>query len=162
MIVLGIDPGSRITGWGMVRQRMNQTEVIASGAIVLKEGELSQRLRVLHDELGKIILNNRPDEISIESLFVHKNAMSALKLGHARGVCLLSSGLYGIPCYEYAPRAVKLAVTGSGSADKSQMQRMMKMYLKLNRSLQADEADALALAICHVHHLTSRIKRESI
>jgi crossover junction endodeoxyribonuclease RuvC len=147
---MGIDPGSRYTGYGVVRKRGADLIYVASGRInAARAGELSARLPVIFEGLREIIEEFSPDESAVESIFFAKNAMSSLKLGHARGVSLLALQLAGIPLSEYPPTSVKQAVTGHGRADKDEVQQMVKLTLRLRGNLAEDASDALAVAICH-------------
>lgn len=150
MLVLGIDPGSRYTGYGVVEKNGSDLIYIASGRInAARAGELSARLPVIFDGICEIIETYSPDESAVESIFFAQNAMSSLKLGHARGVSLLAIGMASIPLSEYPPTSVKKAVAGHGHANKDEVQEMVKMTLKLRGKLAEDAADALAVAICH-------------
>ena len=151
MIILGIDPGSRITGYGFVRYRANRFEYLGSGCVRLPDGGLPERLDLIFKAVSQLIEQFAPDQFAIEEVFVAKNAGSALKLGQARGAAIVAATSAGIPVYEYSARKVKQAVVGKGGADKSQVQHMVKHILKLPGMPQADAADALAIAICHSH-----------
>ena len=153
MLVLGIDPGVAITGYGLVRLVDGATEPVAYGVITTPVGlPLSQRLHRLHEELLALIHLHRPTAASVEELFFARNARTALSVGHARGVILLSLAEAGLPVYEYTPLQVKQTITGYGRADKEQMQQMVRLLLQLEQIPQPDDAaDALAVAICHVH-----------
>ncbi|WP_221798349.1 crossover junction endodeoxyribonuclease RuvC [Oceanobacter mangrovi] len=153
-IILGIDPGSRLTGFGIVRAVGQQIEYITSGCIRCGEGEIPDRLNTIFEGIERLIDHYQPDQFAIERAFMGKNADSALKLGQARGVALLVAARKGLPVFEYAPRAIKQTVTGSGGAEKQQIQQVVQMLLKLPGRPQADAADALAIALCHVY--TSR------
>lgn len=146
--IIGIDPGSRKTGYGIIRQAGNQSIYIASGYIALTSTDTSERLRKIFHELQKIIQQFQPQEAAIEQIFMHQNPNSALKLGQARGVAIVALGL---PVAEYSARQVKQSVVGYGAASKDQVQHMVKQLLNLRETLQADEADALAIALCHAH-----------
>ncbi|MCH8077593.1 MAG: crossover junction endodeoxyribonuclease RuvC [SAR324 cluster bacterium] len=151
MIVLGIDPGSRITGWGLLRREANQYHYLASGALRLGgSAPLSERLLRLSRGLEAVLAEHTPDHCAIERIFTARNAHSALVLGHARGVILCEIAKRGLPLHEYTPTQVKLAVVGGGRADKSQVQQMVSMLLgRRNAACQEDEADALAIALTH-------------
>ena len=151
MIILGIDPGSRLTGFGVIRRIGQKTEYIVSGCIRTGDGEMPGRLRKIFEGVTELINTYQPQEFAIEQVFMGKNADSALKLGQARGVAILAATLHDLPVAEYAPRSVKQAVVGKGSADKEQVQHMVQYLLKLPGKPQADAADALAIAICHAH-----------
>lgn len=150
--ILGIDPGSRFTGFGVVDKRGNQLSHVASGRIATGSGPLAERLEVIFRDLTAIITEHAPRVVAVEGLFHHKNASSALKLGHARGVALLACQLEGLDLHEYQPSVVKQAVTGSGRAEKEQVQQMIKHMLRLRGELALDASDALAVAICHAFH----------
>jgi crossover junction endodeoxyribonuclease RuvC len=151
VIILGIDPGSRITGYGFVRYRANRFEYLGSGCVRLPDGGLPERLDLIFKAVSQLIEQFAPDQFAIEEVFVAKNAGSALKLGQARGAAIVAATSAGIPVYEYSARKVKQAVVGKGGADKSQVQHMVKHILKLPGMPQADAADALAIAICHAN-----------
>ena len=160
--ILGIDPGSQVTGYGIVEFVGALTRPVVWGGL-RTEGEHSDRLRQIFKGLGAIIAEHRPDEIAIESVFMHRNAGSALKLGQARAAALCASFDREIPVFEYAPRAIKKALAGNGGAEKSQVEYMVRLLLGLRDNLQADAADALAIAICHsqvrlTHSLMERAK----
>ena len=150
--ILGIDPGSRKTGYGLIEHSGNKSRHLDSGFIRLNEKEtLSERLFILSSELGKIIDRLNPNCGAIEKIFYAKNAQSALSLGHARGVILLKFSERQLPVHEYQALKVKQTVVGAGRAEKSQIQHMVKILLKINESLQEDQADALAIALTHAH-----------
>ena len=152
MIVLGIDPGTRKTGYGVVRKDGNRLARIDSGVIRLNEkSPMEERLPKLYDQLNEVILANGPDEGAVESLFFSKNANSALKLGHARGVILLCMQRHDLTIASYPPAMVKRSIIGGGRAEKTQIQRVVGAILGLRAPLQEDEADALAIAICHAN-----------
>ncbi len=154
MRVLGIDPGSRITGYGVVdKVKGGKVAHVSNGQLLLDpSAPLPERLLAISKALKEIIDEFKPDAMSIESVFFAKNVDSAIKLGEARGIPLLCAASSGVPVYEYAPRSVKQAVTGYGNATKEQVQKMVKMLLNTEARLKADAADALAIAICHIHH----------
>ncbi len=149
--ILGIDPGSRITGYGIIESDGNHSVYVTSGCIRMVEKELPQRLKVIFESLQKIVNMHRPDEISIEQVFMHKSAGSALKLGQARGAAICAGVNCSIPVSEYSARQIKQAVVGKGSATKEQVQHMVKTLLALSDTPQEDAADALAAALCHSH-----------
>ncbi len=149
---MGIDPGSRKTGYGLIEHSGNKSRHLDSGYIKLNEKEsLSERLFMLSKELEIIIDKLKPNCGAIEKIFYAKNAQSALSLGHARGVILLKFSERQLPVHEYQALKVKQTVVGAGRADKSQVQHMVKILLKMNDSLQEDQADALAVALTHAH-----------
>ena len=152
MRILGIDPGSRKTGYGLIEHSNNKSRHLDSGFIRLNEKEtLTERLLMLSIELGKIIDRLNPNCGAIEKIFYAKNAQSALSLAHARGVILLKFSEKQLPIHEYQALKVKQTVVGAGRADKGQIKHMVKILLKINDSLQEDQADALAVAITHAH-----------
>lgn len=147
--ILGIDPGSQITGFGIIEQMRGRQKYIVSGCIRIAKHSWQSRLQHIFEGLTKVILEYSPTAVAIEKIFVHKNVASALKLGQARGVAMLVASLNGLPISEYTARQVKKAVVGYGAANKAQIQHMMQVLLKLNGLPQADAADALAIAMCH-------------
>ena len=150
--ILGIDPGSRKTGYGLIEYSGNRTRYLASGCIKLNLKEsLAERLHQLSTELDKLIEEFQPDCGAVEKIFFPKNAQSALTLGHARGVILLKFSERQLVVHEYQTLKVKQTVVGVGRADKNQVQHMVKILLNLQNKLQEDEADALAVAITHAH-----------
>lgn len=151
MLILGIDPGSRITGFGVIDAGEREPRYIASGCIRLKDDQLAQRLAQIYAGISELIALHRPAEVAIEQVFMSKNADSALKLGQARGAAIVCVANHGLPVSEYAARQIKQAVTGSGAADKVQVQHMVTAALRLSASPQADAADALAVALTHLH-----------
>lgn len=152
LFVLGIDPGTRIVGYGIVKSSGNRLGHVDSGVIETQPSEaLPLRLKKIYDDLCDVLSKNTPDCVSIEDIFYSKNAKSALKLGHARGVAILACMNQGIDVFEYTPTQIKSAVVGFGRAEKCQIQQMVKILLKLNRLPKTDEADALAASICHIN-----------
>ena len=157
--LLGIDPGLRFTGWGLVEVDGNRLRHIADGVIATDSADgVPERLRVLHDALMALIAEHRPDEAAVEETYVNRNGAATLKLGYARGVALLAPALAGIPVAEYGAKSVKLSVVGTGGADKAQVQEMVRRLLPGATMRRADAADALAVAICHAHHRASRLR----
>ena len=152
MRILGIDPGSRITGYGLIDVDGNRSVYVASGCLQVAGDGLPARLGLIFRELSALIGDYRPAQLAIESVFMHRNADSALKLGHARGAAICAAVTCDLPVAEYAPREIKLAVVGKGGADKAQVQHMVRVLLNLSDTPQADAADALAVALCHSHH----------
>ena len=148
--VLGIDPGSQITGFGVVDIAGNRTTAVEWGSI-RTGGEHSERLRSIFTALSQIVREYRPAEIAIERVFLSRNADSALKLGQARAAAICATFEANVPIYEYSARHIKKAVVGSGGAEKDQVQRMVQMILGLRDPIAADAADALAAAICHAN-----------
>lgn len=155
--ILGIDPGSRVTGYGIVDVRGQQVEYVDSGCIRLAEEDMPVRLMMIHQGIEELVRRYRPQEFAIEAIFVHKNPNSALKLGQARGVALCAAVLAGLPVSEYAAKSIKQSVVGKGGADKSQVQYMVKLLLNQTGKIQSDAADALAVALTHAHHLQTVI-----
>ncbi len=151
-IIIGIDPGSRITGYGVIRVEGNQNFYLASGHLRLSDAKASHRLQEIFVGLQNIVQLYQPQEAAIEQVFMHQNPGSALKLGQARGAAIVAVGL---PVAEYSARQVKQSVVGYGAAKKEQVQHMVKRLLNYSESLQADEADALAIALCHAHTRSS-------
>ncbi len=155
--ILGIDPGLRVTGWGVVEAEGNRLRHIADG-IVITDGNASvpERLRALHEALTGLIAAYGPQEAAVEETYVNANATATLKLGYARGVALLVPALAGLAVAEYGAKTVKLSVVGTGGADKVQVGLMVRRLLPGATLKRADAADALAVAICHAHHRSSR------
>jgi crossover junction endodeoxyribonuclease RuvC len=147
--VLGIDPGSARTGFGVLDAAGPRLSYVASGVIRTAQGDFASRLCEIFRCMRSIVEEYRPQEIAIERVFVNRNADSALKLGQARGAAICGAADSAAAIFEYAPREIKLAVVGSGSAEKAQVQLMMKSLLKLGGPVAADAADALAAAVCH-------------
>ncbi len=158
MLILGIDPGSRITGFGIINSVGGRNEYVTSGCIRIKGDALPERLKQVYAGVDEIIERYCPQEMAIEQVFMAKNADSALKLGQARGVAVVVGANHDLPVHEYAARKVKQAVVGNGGADKSQVQHMVMTILKLPGLPQADAADALAIALCHAHTRGGLIK----
>ena len=150
-IILGIDPGSRITGYGLIREEKRVLHYIDSGCIRTSGEELSERLLQIFDGICQIMDDFSPNEVAIEQVFLHQNPNSALKLGHARGVAMVAAASHRVKVSEYSAREVKQSVVGFGAAEKVQVKEMVINLLLLNRSPQNDAADALAIAICHSH-----------
>ncbi len=151
--VLGLDPGLRVTGWGIVDSEGSRLSHVANGRVTSDDSRsLAERLVQLHDGLAAVIAEYAPDAAAVEETFVNKNPASALKLGVARGVALLAPARAGLPVAEYAANAIKKSVVGVGHADKTQVQMMVRRLLPGATLTGADAADALAVAICHVHH----------
>ncbi|MXV43980.1 crossover junction endodeoxyribonuclease RuvC [Saccharibacter sp. 17.LH.SD] len=154
--LLGLDPGLRFMGWGIVDVDGNRLRHVADGVFATESGDsVPHRLRTLHDGLQKLIADYAPAEAAVEETYVNKNGASTLKLGYARGVALLVPSLAGVSVHEYGARAVKRAVVGTGAADKDQVMMMVRRLLPGATLRRADAADALAVAICHAHHRAS-------
>ena len=150
-IILGIDPGSRITGFGIINASSDKQHYVASGSIHIAKSTFGEQLKQVFDKILELVILYHPEEAAIEQVFVHANVNSALKLGQARGAAIVAIAQSSISIAEYSARQVKQAVVGYGNAEKSQVQHMVKLLLKLQNELQADEADALAIAICHAN-----------
>jgi len=151
-IILGLDPGSRRAGFGVIRAHGNTLEYISSGIIHVDEkAAWPLRLNELFASVTSLLEKYQPDEVAIENVFMAKNASSALKLGQARGAMIVAATVRSLPVFEYEARKIKQSVVGTGAADKAQVQHMVKILLKLPAAPKADASDALAAAICHVH-----------
>lgn len=149
--ILGIDPGSRITGYGIIDVEGRDSHYVASGHLRVGGETLAERLGCIFSALRELSVEHRPQQMAIERVFMHRNADSALKLGHARGAAICAVQTEGIAVTEYSAREIKQAVVGKGNAAKEQVQHMVRLLLGLRDELQADEADALAVAVCHSH-----------
>lgn len=147
-VIIGIDPGSRRTGYGVIRLEGNRHIYLASGHLNVSTIDLSERLRRIYEGVQSIVKQYQPTEAAIEQVFMKENVSSALKLGQARGAAMVALDM---PISEYSPRAIKKSVVGNGAATKEQVQFMIKRLLNLNATPQADAADALAIALCHAH-----------
>lgn len=158
---MGIDPGSRCTGYGIIWRKGSQQGHIAHGQIHLRDDDVSTRLYHLHQSLYDLITKHHPHEVAVESIFTHRNSQSALKLGQARGAVLVAAASQSLPVAEYSPRAVKQAVVGYGNADKNQVQTMIRTLLSLKEKPPSDAADALAIALCHSQHQRYNTKIQS-
>ena len=151
--IIGLDPGLRHTGWGVITLTGSQLKPVAAGVIDIPEKEpLAERLKRLHVALMDVLQEMKPDQAAVEETFSNMNAQSTLKLGMARGVVMAAPSLCGVPVYEYAANAVKKTVVGSGHAAKEQIQAMIRVLLPTLPVTSADANDALAVAICHAHH----------
>ncbi|QQZ30929.1 crossover junction endodeoxyribonuclease RuvC [Thiothrix subterranea] len=157
---MGIDPGSRITGIGIIDTDGRRNQHVFSTCLRLGDASFPERLGTIFSELTRIIREYQPLEMAIESVFVSNNPASALKLGQARGAAICAGVIAGLPVAEYSPKEVKQATVGKGGADKAQVQHMVKLLLSLQGRLQVDTADALAVALCHAHasHLQQRLR----
>ena len=158
MIILGIDPGSRVTGFGVIQFISNKYCYLGSGCIRTSGDDLAGRLAIIFDGVSSIINDYKPNEFAIEQVFMAKNADSALKLGQARGAAIVAATQAKLPVAEYAARQIKQAVVGQGGAQKSQVQHMVMHLLELQKCPQSDAADALAIALCHAHSQQSLVK----
>ncbi|MEN8140163.1 MAG: crossover junction endodeoxyribonuclease RuvC [Thermodesulfobacteriota bacterium] len=152
-LILGIDPGSRITGYGVIRAEGHRLTFLACGTIkVANKSTFADRLLEIFTGTNEVIANFKPQEMAIEDIFMAKNANSALKLGQARGVLLLAGRAAGLDIHEYTPRTIKQTVAGYGQAEKAQVQQAVRSRLQLSATPSQDAADGLAAAICHAHH----------
>ncbi|GAB6043711.1 crossover junction endodeoxyribonuclease RuvC [Endothiovibrio diazotrophicus] len=149
--ILGIDPGSRFTGYGIIDVEGPRSGYVVSGCIRIKEGPLPERLKQIFEGVSEVIEAFSPEQMAVEMVFMHRNADSALKLGQARGAAIVAGVTRGLPVDEYTPQQIKQAVVGGGRAAKEQVQHMVKVLLGLQGELQADAADALGVALCHAH-----------
>ncbi len=147
--ILGIDPGSRLTGFGVIDETATGYKYVASGCLRIKGDDFPLRLKQIFAGISNVVEEYQPTEMAIEQVFMHKNADSALKLGQARGAAICAVQLFDIPVFEYAARQVKQAVVGKGSADKLQVQHMVKILLGITGELQIDASDALGISLCH-------------
>jgi crossover junction endodeoxyribonuclease RuvC len=152
MRILGIDPGSRITGYGIIDISGQSYRYVASGSIRISADYFPDRLKQIFDGISQIVSQYQPEEMAIEQVFMHKNADSALKLGQARGAAICAVQTTGLPVFEYAARQVKQAIAGKGNADKEQVQYMVKLLLNVQGASQIDASDALGISICHAHY----------
>lgn len=149
--ILGIDPGSQITGYGVIDSDGTRSVYVSSGCVRVSGESFPERLKVIFESIQEIVSAHGPDEVAIEQVFMHRNADSALKLGQARGAAICAVVTGGLAVSEYTPREIKQAIVGTGKADKEQVQHMVKALLNLSGTLQPDAADALAVALCHSH-----------
>lgn len=155
MRILGVDPGSRRTGYGVVDANSGRISHLAHGVIAAGKGEFTERLATLFSGLSEVISSYQPECVAMEDVFMARNAASALKLGQARGALIAACAQAGLKVTPYSPTKVKQAVTGFGRAEKGQIQHMIQMLLKPPSPLQEDAADALAVAVCHANHVRS-------
>ncbi|MEO5335643.1 MAG: crossover junction endodeoxyribonuclease RuvC [Magnetospirillum sp. WYHS-4] len=159
MRLLGLDPGLRTTGWGVIEVEGNRLAHVADGAVRSDETlSLAERLAQLYEGLVDVVRHHRPAEAAVEQTYVNRNPETTLKLGQARGVALLAPALAGVPVHEYAPSLVKKSLVGTGAAGKEQVQAMVRMLLPGCLPSGADAADALAVAICHAHHRATALR----
>lgn len=161
MRVLGIDPGSRTTGFGIVEVTRAGAGYVGSGCIRAAQGEFMDRLKTIYDGVAEVITRYQPATVAIEKVFFARNADSALKLGQARGVALCAALQAGLPVVEYTALQIKQAVVGRGHAEKQQVQHMIQALLRLDRAPQVDAADALACALCHAHRLRAPLEAKA-
>ena len=161
--ILGIDPGLRRTGWGLLITEGTKLSYVAAGTIMSSDKlPLAERLRELHDGLSDVLRRLEPEEVAVEETFVNKDAQATLKLGHARAIALLVPALAGLPVAEYAANLVKKTVVGSGHADKRQIGAMVRVLLPKAEPPTEDAADALAIAITHAHHRRARAMERAL
>lgn len=158
MRIIGIDPGSRLTGFGIIEIQGDTSRAVHFGVIKAGNGEFTERLGIIFNGVRDLIAEYQPDQAAVEGVFVAHNAASAIKLGQARGAAVCAAIAGGVPVAEYSPRSVKQAIVGRGGADKVQVQHMVRVLLGLKESPQEDAADALAVALCH-HHTQSTLSR---
>lgn len=154
--LLGLDPGSRATGYGVIDVGRGEPRFVAAGTVRADGADFPARLKAIFGGVAAVVAEYRPDEIAIERVFVNRNPDSALKLGQARGAALAATFASSATVFEYSPREVKLGVTGTGAADKLQVQKMVRLLLELKGALGADAADALAIALCHANGRATR------
>ena len=163
-VIIGVDPGSQVTGFGIIASKEQGMRCLASGVVsvpsakssvkainLANKTDLPERLAIIHDGLSALVERYQPQVMAVESVFHAKNSQSALKLGHARGIALLVAAQHRLPCYEYAPRSIKKGLTGTGAASKEQVQKMVRMILAGSTIRSLDASDALAVAIFHHH-----------
>lgn len=162
--ILGIDPGSRITGYGVIEESNRGARYITSGSIRVQSDHLPERLKQIYAGVSEIVEQFHPEQMAIEQVFMHRNADSALKLGQARGAAICAAHSGGLPVYEYAARQIKQALVGKGNAQKEQVQHMVKVLLGITGNLQNDAGDALGVCLCHAHHQQTerRLKKRGI
>lgn len=160
--ILGIDPGSRVTGYGLIESDGRKSRHITSGCIRTIQKDFSARLGEIYTDIQSIVNDEIPNQAAVEQVFVAKNPSSALKLGQARGAAVTALVVAGLPVYEYSPRSVKQALVGTGAATKEQVQHMVKILLNLDakKNLALDQSDALAIALCHAHNMILARKLE--
>lgn len=159
--ILGIDPGSRVTGFGIIDVRDGRLEYVTSGCVRTSNGSPVLRLKEIFDGVRELAQSYRPDEMAVERVFVHRNVDSALKLGQARGAAICAVLESSLSVHEYSPREIKQAVVGKGGAAKEQVQCMVRAILSLPGEPQADAADALAVAVCHAHAYTTALRLQA-
>ena len=163
MVIIGVDPGTNFTGYGIIKQNKNTITIVVSGLIKLPQLKLlPQKLEIIYDEIDKVIKTYKPDEFAIETAFYGKNVQSAMKIGYARGVSILAAVHNKIPASEYSPREIKKSVVGTGAASKEQVSYMIKSILDIkNIKMRFDESDALAVALCHAFRMRTPLKKSN-
>ena len=149
--ILGIDPGSRITGYGIVDTDGRKTVYVTSGCVRVQQDNIGEKLKIIFDAVSQLVQESNPNELAVEKVFMHRNADSALKLGQARGAAICAVTTNAIPVWEYTPTQIKQSIVGKGNASKEQIQHMVRVLLNFPGIPQADAADALAAALCHAH-----------
>jgi len=159
---LGIDPGSINTGYGIIDSKGNHAKHIDNGVIKVKGETLADKLKIIHESITAIIQEYQPEEISIEKIFMNRNADSAIKLGQARGVAIAACAIQDLPVYEYTANQVKQATVGKGHATKEQVQHMIKILLCLDKPPKTDAADALAIALCHANSREGLLRMQGV
>jgi len=160
--ILGIDPGSRATGYGFIEVSKSKTICIAHGVIRTAGGDFPDRLGVIFAGIRDLLQQHKPDQVAVESVFVSRNPSSALKLGQARGAAICAVVSAGLKVAEYSPRSVKQALVGRGAADKNQVHHMVCVLLHLRERLEEDAADALAVALCHQHTSETLVRMQKL
>ncbi|WP_456379939.1 crossover junction endodeoxyribonuclease RuvC [Thiolapillus sp.] len=158
MRILGIDPGSRATGFGVIDSDGRHSRHVFSGCIRTTSKDFSRRLGEIYSGINLVLEEHAPEQVVVEQVFMAANPSSALKLGHARGAAITAAVMAELPVFEYTPRAVKLALVGTGAAEKEQVQHMIRLLLGVRQRMTLDESDALAVALCHAHHSSTSIK----
>lgn len=156
-LILGVDPGSRVTGFGIIETRGTQLHYVASGCIRIADHDFPTRLHTIYSDLSEVIERHAPQVMVVEQVFMARNAASALKLGQARGAAIVAGVSRGLPVHEYSARQIKQAAVGTGAASKAQVQHMVMTLLQLPSAPAEDAADALAAAICHAHTAASLV-----
>ncbi|HCT98518.1 MAG TPA: crossover junction endodeoxyribonuclease RuvC [Methylococcaceae bacterium] len=151
MRILGIDPGSRLTGYGVIEYSPQGCRYVTSGTLKITADNFPQKLKQIFDGILHITSEYQPQQMAIEQVFMSKNVDSALKLGQARGAAICAVQMHAVPVFEYAARQVKQSIAGKGSADKVQVQHMVKLLLNIHGTMQIDASDALGVALCHAH-----------
>lgn len=158
MKILGIDPGSRLTGFGIIEESTRGFQYVASGHVNVTAAYFPDRLKQIFEEVSQVVSLYQPEQMAIEQVFMHINADSALKLGQARGAAICAVQAAGLPVFEYSAKQVKQAVVGKGNAAKSQVQHMVKILLNIQGELQVDASDALGICLCHAHYQQTALR----
>jgi crossover junction endodeoxyribonuclease RuvC len=160
--ILGVDPGSRITGYGIVDTDGRRTVYVTSGCVRIQGEDIGERLKTIFDSISELVQDTNPHEVVIEKVFMHRNADSALKLGQARGAAICAATQHAVPVSEYTPTQIKQSVVGKGNASKLQVQHMVRVLLNLPGFPQADAADALAAALCHANTRNTLVQMHGV